>query len=296
MWNSLKTGFIVNFALTSISYVKEMFYDINFGAYSLFESITTIGMVAYMDTINKPDIKENNESTLNKNDNTTIRSLLQIAGITSIKCVTHYILINYVIGDTSIGIQSDSILDVVSNVVGNGVSIIIKSFVFEMAFDCVHYGVHRSFHEFPTLYKNVHKYHHEYSNPTAWTAFHIHPVDLILSYSIPLFIATMIVSPSKNELMLITTYLTHQEIGGHLGKKMYPTSCFAQCIWLPRFMNIELYTEDHDLHHKKINYNFGKRFALCDKIFGTYKSGTTLQKDIFLEKSLQKINEQEIAK
>ena len=274
MWNSLKTGFIVNFALTSFSYVKDILYDINFVAYTLYESLSTIAMVSYMDGIEKPDINEH------KNEISLFDSALQIIGITSIKCITHLILINCVIGDSNntLSVISDITDGNIIGVLNSTVGIVIKSFMFEIVFDCAHYAVHRSFHEIPVLYKNVHKYHHEYCNPTAWTAFHIHPADLVLSYSLPLFIATMIASPTKNELLLITTYLTHQEIGGHLGKKMYPTSCFAQCIWLPRFLNIELYTEDHDLHHKKINCNFGKRFALCDKLFDTYQSGTLLER------------------
>ena len=50
---------------------------------------------------------------------------------------------------------------------------------------------------------------------------------------------------------------------------MRPTSSFPQCIWLPRLFNIELYTEDHDLHHSRNNCNYSKRFSLWDKIFKT---------------------------
>ena len=265
MWNSLKTGFIINLALTSVSYVKELLYDINFVAYAVYESVSTIGMVAYMNTIEKPDIKQQNKES-NLTINFISSSALKIVGITTIKCITHSALINGGFVNNSELVSDSYILPVIN--------FVVRSFAFEMIFDCAHYVVHRSFHEFPVLYQNVHKYHHEYSNPTAWTAFHIHPVDLMLSYSIPLLVATIFIFPTKNELLMITTYLTHQEIGGHLGKRMYPTSCFAQFIWLPRIFDIELYTEDHDLHHKQINCNFGKRFALCDKMFNTYKSGT----------------------
>lgn len=61
------------------------------------------------------------------------------------------------------------------------------------------------------------------------------------------------------------------EISGHIGKRMHPTSSFSQFIWLPKFFNIELYTEDHDLHHSHNNCNYSKRFSLWDKVFGTHK-------------------------
>jgi sterol desaturase/sphingolipid hydroxylase (fatty acid hydroxylase superfamily) len=69
---------------------------------------------------------------------------------------------------------------------------------------------------------------------------------------------------------ILTVYLTYQEIAGHLGKAMYPTSSFAQCIWLPRLLGIQLYTEDHDLHHLRLNCNYSKRFSIWDRLFRTY--------------------------
>ena len=71
---------------------------------------------------------------------------------------------------------------------------------------------------------------------------------------------------------LIITYKLFIEISGHIGKKIYPTSCFSQFMWLPKLLEIELYTEDHDLHHSMNNCNYSKRFSFWDKLFGTYKS------------------------
>jgi sterol desaturase/sphingolipid hydroxylase (fatty acid hydroxylase superfamily) len=70
---------------------------------------------------------------------------------------------------------------------------------------------------------------------------------------------------------MIIVYKNFIEISGHSGKKLYPTSCFSQFKWLPQWLNIELYTEDHDLHHSLNNCNYGKRFSLWDKLFNTYK-------------------------
>jgi sterol desaturase/sphingolipid hydroxylase (fatty acid hydroxylase superfamily) len=40
---------------------------------------------------------------------------------------------------------------------------------------------------------------------------------------------------------------------------------------LPKWLNIELYCEDHDIHHSVNNCNYSKRFSLWDKVFGTFK-------------------------
>jgi sterol desaturase/sphingolipid hydroxylase (fatty acid hydroxylase superfamily) len=150
---------------------------------------------------------------------------------------------------------------------------IIKSFASEILFDLFHYLGHRLLHSNKFVYKNIHKTHHKFSNPSARTSLYMSPIDVMLSYSLPL-ILTFSILPMKYsefEFFMFTTYLTYQEIGGHLGKKMRPTSSFAQFIWIPRMLNIELYTEDHDLHHRKLNCNYGKRLSLWDKFFGTYQ-------------------------
>jgi sterol desaturase/sphingolipid hydroxylase (fatty acid hydroxylase superfamily) len=69
---------------------------------------------------------------------------------------------------------------------------------------------------------------------------------------------------------MLIVYKTSVEIAGHTGKKLYPTSSFPQFPWLVKYFNIELYTEDHDIHHRLLKYNFSKRLSLWDKIFGTY--------------------------
>ncbi len=61
----------------------------------------------------------------------------------------------------------------------------------------------------------------------------------------------------------------YMELCGHSGKDI-KTGSFVQCIWLPRLLNIQLYTVDHDNHHSKNNCNYGKRFSLWDKVFNTY--------------------------
>jgi len=71
--------------------------------------------------------------------------------------------------------------------------------------------------------------------------------------------------------MLILNYKIFSEIAGHSGK--YTSSCgFVQFIWLPKLFDIEIKTEDHDLHHSLLTFNYSKRFKIWDKMFNTYKS------------------------
>ena len=146
------------------------------------------------------------------------------------------------------------------------------SFLFEIIFDFFHYFSHRLLHT-KYLYANIHKKHHKYLHTEAHITFYHSPLDLLLTNIIP-FLITLIIFPkiSHFQLNTILTYKTFGEICGHIGKKCYPTSSFCQFIWLPRIFNIELYTEDHNLHHLINECNYSKRFSLWDKIFGTYEN------------------------
>ena len=146
------------------------------------------------------------------------------------------------------------------------------SFIFEIIFDFFHYFTHRLLHN-KLLYKYLHKKHHKFKHPSSITTFYQDPIDLLITNSIPT-VLSLLFFPYLSYLQFnfIIIYKNFIEISGHSGKKSYPTSSFPQCIWLPKILHIELYTEEHDLHHSLNNCNYGKRFSLWDKVFKTYKS------------------------
>lgn len=145
------------------------------------------------------------------------------------------------------------------------------SFIFEIIFDFFHYMSHRLLHS-KYLYKYCHKVHHKFKHPTSIIAYYQDPLDLIITNSIP---TTLALSLTKNiscrQFNALLIYKTFIEISGHCGKFSYPTSSFSQFMWLPKLLQIELYTEDHDLHHSSNNCNYGKRFSIWDKAFNTHK-------------------------
>jgi sterol desaturase/sphingolipid hydroxylase (fatty acid hydroxylase superfamily) len=145
------------------------------------------------------------------------------------------------------------------------------SFLFEVLFDLFHYIGHRILHN-EMFYRFLHKKHHKFCHPSAITTFYQDPIDLILTNSIPTVMALYLIpSISYTQFNVLIVYKNFIEISGHSGKWSYPTSSFIQFMWLPKLLQIELYTEDHDLHHSLNNCNYSKRFALWDKVFKTYK-------------------------
>jgi sphinganine C4-monooxygenase len=164
------------------------------------------------------------------------------------------------------------------NILSSILYFIPMSFVFEVILDFFHYWSHRMLHLNKTLYKKTHNTHHQHASPIFINAYYFSPFDLILSISIPMML-TFIILPYKVtlfEFFMISVYKQYTELAGHSGKMLAPASSFPQCIWLPRLLNIELYAEDHNAHHKLSRCNFAKRFSLWDKVFGTYNHDRNL--------------------
>ncbi len=151
------------------------------------------------------------------------------------------------------------------------------SFFMEIVFDFFHYVSHRWLHRSRAMYVNVHSHHHRFKRPTPLSTFYQDPLDVFLTNSVPLALTLLITSRvldvSRFQYSMFLICKTYIETSGHSCKTLAPSSSFIQCMWLPRLFGIELYSEDHALHHLVNSCNFGKRFSLWDRVFGTYRRG-----------------------
>lgn len=256
---SIKTFFKVNIPLLIIGYFEYLF-DTN-DLLSLFIS-TLMRNCVLIDLIDFSLIY-NKDIGLRKPPNELYYKEFQIFLLSStiIETLTSHIIQNYFLTNSHI-----SITDLIT--------FIPISFCFEVMFDFLHYTAHRLLHN-KYLYKYLHKTHHKFIYPTSILTFYQHPVDVIISNSLPTIYSIYTTSLlftggiSLFQFKLINVYKTFIEISGHTGK-LHNSSSFSQFFWLPKLFGIELSTRDHDLHHTKNNCNYAKRFSLWDKIFGTY--------------------------
>ena len=258
-WKSLQVCAIVNSVLYGMATASSWMFDHSFLAYTGTAIATNVGLVWWLSSIDKQRIEISQTDDFPDSSDVLLTTSMYIVNASCIKSVTHWAILMCMV-DTRPTV----------GVIGCFWYFLMESFVFELVFDGCHYVIHRLLHSNKYLYQ-IHKTHHRTKDLVAANTFHMHPLDLILSYSVPLVVSTWIFRPTY--FHTITAYLTYQEIAGHLGKRMYPTSSFAQFIWLPRLLQIELYTEDHYLHHKLLKCNFSKRFAIWDKLCGTYVPG-----------------------
>ncbi|GBG30112.1 Cholesterol 25-hydroxylase [Hondaea fermentalgiana] len=154
---------------------------------------------------------------------------------------------------------------------------VLKSFIFEVIFDFLHYWGHRLSHEFPRLYR-FHRSHHKFLHPNPLATYQQHPYDIVFTNLVPNVVAVLLLRNVLGltfggfDYTLLMCYKVFVEIAGHAGVESTATS-FPQCAPLPQALGIELRTYDHDLHHSfpGMACNFSKRFTLWDRLFGTYK-------------------------
>ena len=123
--------------------------------------------------------------------------------------------------------------------------------------DGVLYGAHRLLHR-KTLFRWIHRVHHRWTSPTAFTAAAMHPAEFALYQSImlaPLFVLPIHVVGLVVVLVYQNTIALLDHSGVALGSVLP---------WQPppRF---------HDDHHVHFHVNYGQTLGLWDRVFGTWR-------------------------
>lgn len=138
----------------------------------------------------------------------------------------------------------------------------LSPFLFMVLHDTYFYWTHRWLHH-PTVFKKIHKIHHESRIPTAWTAFAFHPVEAFIQAAfLPLIFWLLPV-----HWLILFFFLGAMSVLGvinHLGHEFYPAFMrekFPFCYLVN--------ATHHQLHHHKMNFNLGLYFNFWDLIMET---------------------------
>ncbi|MEJ7740115.1 MAG: sterol desaturase family protein [Chitinophagaceae bacterium] len=144
-----------------------------------------------------------------------------------------------------------------------------------------YYWLHRLMHH-PSIFRLVHKVHHDSNIPSPFTAFSFHPLEgLLQAIVLPL---TLIVLPLHPYVILIQlTLMTFSSVINHLNIEIYPVNFHKHAVgkWI-------IGATHHSLHHKQYKYNFGLYFTFWDKFTSTespvydklFETTTQIRKDI----------------
>lgn len=119
------------------------------------------------------------------------------------------------------------------------------------------YFAHRALHH-RLLFRHIHRVHHRWTSPTAFTAAAMHPVEFAIYQGImlvPLFFLPIHVVGLVAVLVYQNTIAFLDHSGVRLGSALP---------WQPppRF---------HDDHHVHFHVNYGQTLGLWDRVFGTWR-------------------------
>ena len=123
--------------------------------------------------------------------------------------------------------------------------------------DAALYWAHRIFHR-PLLFRYIHRYHHRYTAPNAFTAMAMHPLELATYQSIML-IPVFVLPLHVGGLIFVLLYQNYVALVDHSGIDLHS--------WLPW----QPPTRFHDDHHVHFHVNYGQNMGLWDRLFGTYR-------------------------
>eukprot|EP00030_Apusomonadida_sp_AF-17_P005896 a676613_317.p1 GENE.a676613_317~~a676613_317.p1 ORF type:complete len:322 (-),score=116.69 a676613_317:21-959(-) len=129
--------------------------------------------------------------------------------------------------------------------------IVIEDFYF--------YWVHRYLHH-PSIYKHIHKIHHEHKAPFGIAAEYAHPIETAF-LGIGTMLGPMLLIDHLLTLWIWLVVRLFQTIEVHSGYD-FPWSLNR---WIP-FWGGAIF---HDFHHEKFDGNYSSTFTLWDKVFGT---------------------------
>lgn len=133
-------------------------------------------------------------------------------------------------------------------------SLLVAMFIHETYY----YWIHRWMH-IPSIFRIVHRVHHDSHITSPWTAFSFHPLEGLLQ-AIILPVICMVIPMHLHVLILMLTIMTLSSVVNHLGVEIYPS-------WMHRYAlgRLLIGATHHSLHHKQYKYNFGLYFTFWDR-------------------------------
>jgi len=138
----------------------------------------------------------------------------------------------------------------------------VSLFISMLIHETYYYWLHRWMH-IPSVFRIIHKTHHDSNTTSAWTAFSFHPIEgLLQSIILPAIIIFLPMHVSV--LLLQLTLMTFSSVIYHLEIESYPANFHKHFIgkWI-------IGATHHSLHHKQFRYNYGLYFTFWDKIIKT---------------------------
>ncbi|MCP4381508.1 MAG: sterol desaturase family protein, partial [Hyphomicrobiales bacterium] len=136
-----------------------------------------------------------------------------------------------------------------------------------LALDLAIYLQHVMFHAVPALWR-LHRMHHADLEFDVTTGLRFHPVEILLSMAIKLFVVAAL-GPPAVAVLVFEVVLNGTAMFNHSNVRMW--------LGLDRILRWILVTPDmhrvhHSIHPDETNSNFGFNLPWWDRMFGTYRA------------------------
>lgn len=136
-----------------------------------------------------------------------------------------------------------------------------------LAFDLAIYLQHVMFHAVPALWR-LHRMHHADLEFDVTTGLRFHPVEILLSMVIKLFVVVAL-GPPAIAVLVFEIVLNATSMFNHSNVRLW--------LGLDRYLRLLVVTPDmHRVHHsiypEETNSNFGFNLPWWDRLFGTYRA------------------------
>ncbi|CAF1151205.1 unnamed protein product [Rotaria sordida] len=147
-------------------------------------------------------------------------------------------------------------------------TILFQIALFILSEDTLFFWSHYLLHT-PWLYKNIHKKHHVYKQPTGVTAVLSDPIEGIINQFAVWSILVLLKETHIFTICLWVTIRVYQTVMAHSG---YNFPYITTQYWLPDLMPGAL---AHDYHHQHGKWSYGSFFSIWDQLMGTHRLSTS---------------------
>ncbi|MBF4489287.1 sterol desaturase family protein [Psychrobacter sp. N25K4-3-2] len=146
-------------------------------------------------------------------------------------------------------------------------SILVSIVLSLLVLDIIIYWQHRLFHRVPILWR-LHKVHHADAHVDTSTGLRFHPIEIVLSILVKLFVVSALGVPAV-AILIFEIALNGLAMFNHANIRLPPAiEKPARLILMTQIL--------HRIHHSQrvseTNSNYGFSVIWWDKIFGSYKS------------------------
>ncbi|CAF2395882.1 unnamed protein product [Rotaria sp. Silwood2] len=150
-------------------------------------------------------------------------------------------------------------------------TIIYQLVLFILSEDAIFFWTHYLFHT-PWLYKNIHKKHHIYKQPTGVVSVLSDPIEGLQNQLSIWFMPVLLKEKHIFTLCIWIAIRVYQTVNAHSG---YNLPYVSTQYWVPWIMSGAL---AHDFHHEHGKWNYGSFFNIWDRLMGTHRLSKTTKR------------------